>query len=306
MSGLIIYLVAGFVFSTLALVILRNSAYEKYQEAYGKEPSSLLVFVSTTIVGLLWLPLLVKACYDTIKKTDEPKEPVKLLIGLTGLAGSGKSTIAKLLVGNHNFKEISFADPLKRVVADTFNIPLKDCYTEEGKAKKYTISRQSFTNTNNFYKAMKDHCAQDGDLYASEDYLDYEESVTKALFGWGVSEEAVKEYTLREILQLVGTEGIRSVKDSFWVDLAMSKADEYDGHVVFSDVRFDNEALAVIHNFGINALVTRDGLTKMNHASEQGVNSQYINFNINNNGTVDDLSSMIDAWVGALEHAYQS
>ena len=43
-----------------------------------------------------------------------------MIIGICGLIGSGKGTVADTLVGTHNFKKISFADRLKDGVAAIF------------------------------------------------------------------------------------------------------------------------------------------------------------------------------------------
>lgn len=42
------------------------------------------------------------------------------LIGLTGRAGSGKDTIADILVSRHGFKKIALADPMKRFCREIF------------------------------------------------------------------------------------------------------------------------------------------------------------------------------------------
>jgi len=45
------------------------------------------------------------------------------IIGVCGLIGSGKGSVADILVGNHNFQKVSFADSLKDMVANVFNWP---------------------------------------------------------------------------------------------------------------------------------------------------------------------------------------
>ena len=47
----------------------------------------------------------------------------KILIGLTGKACSGKSTIAQHLVDRHHFARISLADPIRNGIAAMFPIP---------------------------------------------------------------------------------------------------------------------------------------------------------------------------------------
>jgi hypothetical protein len=45
------------------------------------------------------------------------------IIGVCGLIGGGKGTVADILVGNHSFQKVSFADSLKDMVAKVFNWP---------------------------------------------------------------------------------------------------------------------------------------------------------------------------------------
>ena len=44
-----------------------------------------------------------------------------MIIGICGLIGSGKGSAADILVEEHNFTKISFADKLKDGVASVFN-----------------------------------------------------------------------------------------------------------------------------------------------------------------------------------------
>ena len=44
-----------------------------------------------------------------------------MIIGICGLIGSGKGTVADVLVEQHKFKKISFADKLKDAVSVLFN-----------------------------------------------------------------------------------------------------------------------------------------------------------------------------------------
>lgn len=44
-----------------------------------------------------------------------------MIIGIAGRAGSGKDTVADLLVRDHRFVKIAFADPLKRICKKVFD-----------------------------------------------------------------------------------------------------------------------------------------------------------------------------------------
>ena len=48
---------------------------------------------------------------------------MKRIVGLTGLAGSGKTTVAHWLIGRFDFEPFAFADPLKDGVATMLGIP---------------------------------------------------------------------------------------------------------------------------------------------------------------------------------------
>ena len=59
-----------------------------------------------------------------------------MIIGVCGLIGSGKDTVAQYLIDNHNFVKLSFADKLKDAVAVMFNWnrQLLDGKTDESRA----------------------------------------------------------------------------------------------------------------------------------------------------------------------------
>jgi hypothetical protein len=63
------------------------------------------------------------------------------LIGLTGLAGSGKDTIASVLLQEYNYQKLSFADTLKDVLSSMFGWDrfILEGTTEENRAKRTEI-----------------------------------------------------------------------------------------------------------------------------------------------------------------------
>ena len=48
---------------------------------------------------------------------------MRQIIGIAGLIGSGKDTVANHLINNHNFTSVKFADKLKDGVAAIFEWP---------------------------------------------------------------------------------------------------------------------------------------------------------------------------------------
>lgn len=80
-------------------------------------------------------------------------------------------------------------------------------------------------------------------------------------------------YTVREILQHIGTEGFRHIDDMVWVRMAMKEASQYK-RVVFSDLRFPNEAIAVWHmegNLWRTIKTDGPGTIHSDHASESEI-----------------------------------
>lgn len=56
------------------------------------------------------------------KQNAELYAKASMLIGLTGYAGCGKSTLAEYLVKSYDFNEISFADPIKNGLCSIFSV----------------------------------------------------------------------------------------------------------------------------------------------------------------------------------------
>lgn len=61
----------------------------------------------------------------------------KILIGLKGLAGSGKDTVANYLIENHKFTKIAFADPLKNILSIITGWPLEMIQGDSPESRKF-------------------------------------------------------------------------------------------------------------------------------------------------------------------------
>jgi hypothetical protein len=103
----------------------------------------------------------------------------------------------------------------------------------------------------------------------------------------------------RELLQTLGTEwGRNTIHSELWVMRCMNRCFGIPD-VVITDVRFDNEAVAIRANGGVVVQIVRgaaglDGETAV-HASEAGVSDALIHEHIPNEGTLDDLASEVNA-----------
>lgn len=94
---------------------------------------------------------------DKILEEAEAQKTVNI-IALTGLARTGKDTIAEYLVSNHNYTRYAFADPIKRFISSVFGIPIEllDRLKEDLKGKfKYISPINSLCTGKNMRKIFQ-------------------------------------------------------------------------------------------------------------------------------------------------------
>jgi hypothetical protein len=105
---------------------------------------------------------------------------------------------------------------------------------------------------------------------------------TRHIIGW--------DMTVRELLQRVGTEGIRNgVHPDAWVNALFADYYQHDKWII-TDVRFPNEAEAIRERGGKLIRVVRPGISAVNsHSSETALDDWDFDAVINNDGTLEDL-----------------
>ncbi len=57
-----------------------------------------------------------------------------IIILLRGFSNSGKDFVGTILSSKYNYKQFSFANSLKRIIAEKYNIPLNQLYSQKGKS----------------------------------------------------------------------------------------------------------------------------------------------------------------------------
>jgi hypothetical protein len=132
-----------------------------------------------------------------------------LIIGLSGLIGSGKNTAADYLKRSHGFTQLAFADALKDAVGLVFGWPR---YLLEGDTDESRIFRETIDE-------------------------------------WWGKRLGIKNFTPRFALQHIGTDVFRQhFNDSIWilnVERKIATLQEHGYNVVVTDVRFPNEVAAL-------------------------------------------------------------
>jgi hypothetical protein len=179
--------------------------------------------------------------------------PMKV-IGLTGIARSGKDTVAQIIQEevDGRIERQGFADRLKLSAARLFY--------------------------------------PDIDQEAAIEFCDYLKS--SGGIGWALDDTGVQDkgITGRQFLQRYGTEAHRNVfGEDFWLDAVLPEGRDDCDVLVVPDVRFDNEAVRVYERGGEVWRLVRDVPGVESHASEVGVSEELVLVRIENAGTLQDL-----------------
>lgn len=212
----------------------------------------------------------------------------KVTVLLVGHKGSGKTTVFNTIKSfRPEATEVQFAGKLKEVCARAFHLPLEFFEDQDLKEKVFESGP----------KEMK--YAQLNEIYT--------------LFGVptvSISQNVIEQHygrvfrTPRQIAQYVGTEVLRSVKDTIHSDLALTKASELDFSVI-TDCRFPNEFQSTVETFhgsgrkvltvAIHRMTAEEIASQDPHPSEAYVQKiqQSCEYHLSNNGTFEDLQQQI-------------
>jgi hypothetical protein len=106
--------------------------------------------------------------------------------------------------------------------------------------------------------------------------------------------------TTRYIMQTLGTEwGRQTIHPDIWIRYLtrrLTAPSNLNADIVISDIRFDNEAIALRELGAKIVRVERPGGGEDAHVSEAGVSLRYVNFGVMNNGelaAVNDIADLI-------------
>lgn len=179
-----------------------------------------------------------------------------MIIGISGKAGSGKDTAAKML-------EVLYANP--------------DISYEDFANKRYK----------NFADIQVVHFA---------DTLKETAQVLFRIGEWETNTQEGKKTTInwigktvRELLQGIG-QGLRDAIDpNLWVKILFANTEDWSNYII-ADVRYPNEIKAIKERNGILLRIDRKGAGAGNHSSEIALDDyKEWDVHIKNNGSIEDL-----------------
>ena len=192
---------------------------------------------------------------------NESVERKQILIGLSAKIACGKDVFADIAVEEFGFIKLPFAKALKDEVAEflnDFNIPF---------------------NARNLWGSQSDK----EEVIRFPQLFDFSALVDAYPF----LERKCRDLTFRQLLQLWGTEYRRSEDHNYWVKKTLDLAGNYD-KVVISDVRFENEADAIIEAGGEVIRINRSTNFNSDHPSEISLdNYNRFYLTINNEDTLN-------------------
>lgn len=185
-----------------------------------------------------------------------------MIIGLCGLAGSGKDTLADILVKDNNFIKISFADTLKDIISIIFNWDRKKL--------------QGLTKEDRLWREEKDE--------------------------WWSDKLKITNFTPRYAMQFIGTELFRKhFNIDIWMNVLERKLmDNKNKNIVIPDCRFLNE-IDLVKKYNGKIINIYRNLPLWYYKYKNNIIPTYIhsseiewikyNFDyiINNNNSIEDL-----------------
>ncbi len=201
-----------------------------------------------------------------------------MIIGILGKAGSGKDTVADMLVNNHNLVKISFADPIKRFCMDVFD-----------------FSEEQLWGPSEFRNKIDDR-------YGIPPREPLQRVGTEGIRY--CYENAWVEYAIRKAKLLMSNPNLRYSKSvGVYSIIAGERTSDHKPSpkgVVIADCRFSNEVTLVKEAGGILIKVNRDGAgltgAAAQHQSEteqDGIPDSIFDYTIDNNSTLDALENTV-------------
>lgn len=202
------------------------------------------------------------------------------IISLSGRIGSGKSELGKICI-ERGYKRLYFGFPLKDILREFFNLNSID----------------ELNDLKNTKMNFKDLSYFDVNFISEKTGIPFEYCQKKM-------EQITPDFTMRDWLQFIGTDLIRSYDFDWHVKKTLQLMNDNDDYI-FDDTRFPNEITALINKGAKCYYVVRPKTDNVsNHPSETqlSLESPYFTDNIIINDK--DIESLKSLWINVLDKDY--
>ena len=176
-----------------------------------------------------------------------------MIIGFSGRKRSGKTTLEKMLQTEENAIIITIADYLKHLCCKLMNITYEELNTKKDNGYTFDVVPDE-----RWFNIIDKHTNIGID------------NIKKEL-------ENVHITTIRQLLQVIGTDVIRKYKENWHVQKMIEDIKSYskDKLIVVDDVRFPNEREAILNLSGDVFFIIRPNVSEVsNHSSETALKWQ--------------------------------
>lgn len=242
----------------------------------------------------------------------------KIVIGLNGIARSGKDTSAKFMKEFFEEKGLKvdsfyFAKRLKDVVDYIF---LLDSRHRDGELKESVAAfhtdeisiKLAFSSMllHDFYPNLEER-----DVVVDSLYKRFIEVILNEAIHFTKAGTKITVVTSpRRLYQVFGTDIVREgLMDNFWTEVVKKEILKSDADVIFvTDVRFDNECEMLKYDFNPRSFdvkivkVERPSLVNKvaSHKSEKGISQHFVDTTLVNDSTLENLELASTTLAGLL------
>jgi hypothetical protein len=166
---------------------------------------------------------------------------MKMIIGLVGKKRSGKSYLAQVLTNKYNLVKIAYADELKEIIKEFFNIELIKQEDLDADKKLNIIINNSKQNNLKYYQTLTIMSLHK--IFKTIEYNDILKSKIDTFANYLIN---IKNFDdLRKIYQYYGTDLCRYINNNLWIDLLNNNINKIinkqNNGIIIDDIRFENE-----------------------------------------------------------------
>lgn len=233
------------------------------------------------------------------------------VIAISGWKRSGKDASAEYLIKNHNFKRVAFADVLKDMVADEYDIERSHC--DDPAHKEQPLEGYPVTPKDDFSMMIARMMFREFRDINGNAPIDFYIDPSGAFLGVMGRDVAQLYWTPRALCILKGSSN-RAVDSSFWVGRAVREIKTfqanapwssmetskvvYNGNCVISDLRYISEVEQLRAVFGKDLIVVRinrfDECQSQDPSERNLDNYKGFDYIIENRGTIEELYANLD------------